>query len=334
MKGDAIVTLKQIRRQLFASILSVSVAFVALVSSTYAWYVSNNSVDATTSTIAAKTDNFVLQIAKLADGAQHGSNESLVASSVGHKISPSSTNDLQTWYASLSWGQDGKVHSYMQVDVAADGEYTTDTTGTYTISPAGYAYIKSEYIIYTVTRTGTCDAYLAANVDSEGNAIPAIQVTASGSPTSDVIPKSLRVGITIQDLNGTEPYGNEQLVLVYAPYNETGKGNDATAIDGWTYVKDSTNLALVTYPHIYGTNYVWEDSGGHQHDYSAHKTDAGFEPSATIATKIASGVDYDGKIMRVYIWIEGTDEQCVNNSNEEDPSAYNVTVSLAGVTGS
>ena len=50
------MAVKQLKKQLIASILSVAVAFVALASSTYAWYVSNNTVDATTSTIAAKTD--------------------------------------------------------------------------------------------------------------------------------------------------------------------------------------------------------------------------------------------------------------------------------------
>ena len=99
------MAVKQLKKQLIASILSVAVAFVALASSTYAWYVSNNTVDATTSTIAAKTDNFVLQVAKLTEGAQHGTNQSLVASSIGHKISPSSTNDLKDWYASLTWGR-------------------------------------------------------------------------------------------------------------------------------------------------------------------------------------------------------------------------------------
>ena len=136
------MAVKQLKKQLIASILSVAVAFVALASSTYAWYVSNNTVDATTSTIAAKTDNFVLQVAKLTEGAQHGTNQSLVASSIGHKISPSSTNDLKDWYASLTWGQDGLVHSYMQADVNETGEYTRDKTGTYTIAPARYAFIK------------------------------------------------------------------------------------------------------------------------------------------------------------------------------------------------
>lgn len=320
------MAVKQLKRKLIASILSVFVAFVALASSTYAWYVSNNKVDATTSTISAKTDNFVLQIATLQDGAQHGDNQSLVASSVGHKISPSSTNDLKDWYVSLTWGQDGLVHSYMQADVDETGEYTRDITGTYSISPARYAFIKSEYVIYTVTQTGICDVYLAAD-----GTTPAVQVTASGSPTSDVIPKSLRVGITIQDLNGTTPVGDEELVLVYAPYNETGKGNDNTGINGWTYVADTANLAPVTYPHVYGTNYIWTDTTSVQHNFAAQKNGSIYEAPTSNAATIASDVDYDGKIMRVYIWIEGTDEQCVNNSSEEDTSIYNVTVSLAGV---
>lgn len=321
------MAVKQLKRQLIASILSVSVAFVALASSTYAWYVSNNNVNATSSTIAAKTDNFVLQIATLQDGAQHGDSQaSLVASSTGHKISPSSTNDLENWYASLTWGQDGLVHSYMQVDVDETGKYTRDINGTYSVNPARYAFIKSEYVIYTVTQTGTCDVYLAADGDT-----PAVQVTASGSSTSDVIPKSLRVGITIQDLDGTTPTGDEELVLVYAPYDETGKGNDKTGIDGWTYVADTVNLAPVTYPHVYGTNYIWTDSSSVQHNYAAQKNGSVYEAPTSNAATVASDVDYDGKILRVYIWIEGTDEQCVNNSSEEDTSVYNVTVSLAGV---
>ena len=317
---------KQLKRLLITSILSVFVAFAALVSSTYAWYVSNNKVDATSSTISAKTDNFVLQIATLEAGAQHGNNQSLVASSVGHKISPSSTNDLKDWFVSLSWGQDGLVHSYMQADVDAAGKYTRDKTGAYTINPARYAFIKSEYVIYTVTQTGSCDVYLAAEND-----VPAVQVTAEGTTTSDVIPKSLRVGITIQDLDGTTPTGNEQLVLVYAPYNETGMGNDKTGINGWTYVANADSLAPVTYPHVYGTNYVWTDSGNAQHNFAARKNGIVYEAPTSNAATIATGVDYDGKILRVYMWIEGTDEQCVNNSNEEDSSTFRVTVSLAGV---
>lgn len=315
-----------LRRQLIIAVLSLLVAFVALFAATYAWFVSNNSVEADTSTISAKTDNFVLQVATLSDGSQHGANQSLVASTVGHKISPSSTNNLKDWYVSLGWGQDGKVNSYMQADANDAGEYTKDKTGAYIINPARYAFIKSEYIIYTVNQTNYCDVYLAND-----SSTPAVQVTASGSGTSDVIPKSLRVGITIQDLEGTTPTGDERLAVVYAPYNETGKGNDRNGINGWTYVKDTSSLAPVTYPHVYGTYYQWTDSSGAIHDFGAEKVGMNYEAPSSNKEPIARNVDYDGVIMRVYIWIEGTDEQCVNNSNQEDPSTYNVTVSLAGV---
>lgn len=317
----------QLKRKLIMAVISVCIAFVALTSSTYAWFIANNQVKATSATISAKTDSFVLQIAKLSEGAQRGSNQSLVASSSGHKISPSSTNNLKDWYASLTWGQDGLVHSYMKVAVDGSGMYTQDTTGTYLVSPARYAFIKSEYILYTVNQTGICDVYLAAD-----GSTPAVQVTASGTPVSNIIPQSLRVGITIQDLDGTTPSGNENLVVVYAPYNETGKGNDKTGADGWTYVKDTTSLAPVTYPHIYGTHYSWTDSTNTVHNYAA-SSDGGmsYVPPATNQHPIAGNVDFDGVIMRVYIWLEGTDEQCINNSTEEDTSTFNVNISLAGV---
>lgn len=308
----------KLKKELAIAALMVMVSLVALSSATYAWYVANTTVNATTSTISAKANNFVLQIAKLSEGAQHGDNQSLIASTVGHTISPSSTNDLKNWYICQGWGQNGKVQTYTKPTIESDGQYTIGTER--------YAYIKSEYVLYTVTETGLCDVYLDG-----GELSGAIQVTAQGSPTSTVIPDSMRVGITIQDLEGTAPTGTEKLVLVYAPKNETGKGNDETAIDGWTYVKDENTLASVTYPHIYEKTYTWTDSDNKVHDYAAVKSGESYVAPATNADTIASDVDYDGVIMRVYIWLEGTDEQCVNNSNEDDPSTYNVTVSLAGV---
>ncbi|MCH4280379.1 hypothetical protein LQE94_10165 [Mediterraneibacter sp. NSJ-151] len=312
-------SVKRLKRQLIVAASGAFLSAFALTSATYAWYVSNNTVQATTSTISAKANSFVLQIAKLSEGAQYGDNQSLVSITDGHRISPSSTNDVKNWYTCLGWGQDGKVHSYeKRDDLDANGKYTVDTDH--------YAYIKSEYILYTITETGLCDVYLNGSEPSG-----AIQVTPNGTSTSDVIPDSMRVGITIQNLNGTTPIGNEELVLVYAPKNETGKGNDATAIDGWTYVKDATTLALVSYPHVYENTYTWIDSNSLQHDYAATKVGDNYMAPTTNASPLVTDVDYDGVIMRVYVWLEGTDADCVNNSNEDDPSTYNVTLSLAGV---
>ena len=49
--------ISQLKRQLFGAILSVAVSFVALSSSTYAWYVSNKTVQGNTSTISAQADS-------------------------------------------------------------------------------------------------------------------------------------------------------------------------------------------------------------------------------------------------------------------------------------
>ena len=39
-----------------------------------------------------------------------------------------------------------------------------------------------------------------------------------------------------------------------------------------------------------------------------------------------------GVKMRVYIWMEGTDADCINNEAAEDPATYNVNVKLAGIS--
>lgn len=47
---------------------------------------------------------------------------------------------------------------------------------------------------------------------------------------------------------------------------------------------------------------------------------------------IAEKVDYNGTIIHVYIWMEGTDADCVNGKAiENDITTYDVTVKLAGV---
>ena len=64
--------IQQLKRELATAGLSVVVTAVALSSATYAWFVTNNKVEGTTSTISATTNGFILQIGELSKGAQHG----------------------------------------------------------------------------------------------------------------------------------------------------------------------------------------------------------------------------------------------------------------------
>ena len=61
------ISVKALKKQLAAAIAMVCVAAVALGSSTYAWFVSNNQVTATTSTISAQSNAPFLKIANKAD---------------------------------------------------------------------------------------------------------------------------------------------------------------------------------------------------------------------------------------------------------------------------
>ncbi len=309
-------SVKQLKKQLMGAACAVLMSAVALSSATYAWYVANNTVKATSSTISATTNGFILQIDELKNGAQHGGEQTSLAAAIqGGKITPSSTDDLKNWFVCQGWGSDGRVTSYSQIKFKQDGKPGEYEAG----GETHYAYLKSEFIVYTITESGIADVYL------EGSDGEPVVVTAHGAPTTDTIPNSLRVGITTQaiDANGNLT-GDEALKVVYAPaaVSPTDKGNDKNAIAGWSCVKDAVNGPQTpSYQHIENGNCVGWLANKVGDDY---QVDAGTH-------KIASRVGYDGIAVRIYIWMEGTDADCVNNAAAEDLATYDVTVKLAGV---
>ena len=315
--------LKKLKRELIGAAVSLMVSAVALSSATFAWYVTNNTVQATTTTISATTNGFILQIAKAEDGAQHGGNQmSLAASTVGGGITPSSTNDLKEWYICRGWDSAGKVTTYTKPTFATG---TGAKPGQYEAGgEIHYAYIRSEYILYTITESGLADVYLDA---SDGSPI-AVSVDNGKTATSTTIPDSMRIALTTQplDTDGKTPTGDEKLRVVYAPKAVSGSGNDSQAIDGkWTYISVD-KPAEVTYRHIHETTYT--DQNGK--NWAATKSGEDYTVSEG-SEAIATNVGYNGIMLRVYIWMEGTDADCVNNAAAEDEATYSVTLKLAGV---
>lgn len=312
---------KSLKTQLVTAAVSVVLSAFALSAATYAWYVANTKVSATTSTISATTNGFILQIDELKNGAQHGGEQkSLEAQTTGATLSPSSTDDLKNWYVCNGWNNQGLVTDYSKpsFSTAADA-----LPGEYEVAGKKYnAYIQSDYIVYTITDTGTADVYLDAS-DGEPVTIEAV-----GGVESETMVGSLRVAITTQAIadDGKSVTGEENLRVVYAMSDETGMGNDENAIAGWTSIQNKggiPTLAKATYPHIFaGGTAGWVASKGDGGDYSVVE---GTKP-------IAKGVGYKGVAVHVYIWMEGTDADCVNGKSIEDsPTTYNVSVKLAGV---
>ena len=317
----------KLKLRLLASILSVFVSGISLTSATYAWYVANNDVTAETSSIMAQANGFMLQIVNLGDPLDHGSDTALVAAVAGHKISPASTDDTKLWWVPDKWTTELNVETY-QIPTWDTDKNGKTLYGQYTVGDETYyAYAVGAYVLYTLTNTGTCDVYLDGS-DPNG----AIQVTLNGgsAPVNNRVAASLRVGITIDD--GTS---GEKLVLVYSPKNEdvNSHGNDVNSTNGWSVVNNSSSTRVPSYPYVYEKTYTWRDSSGTQYNFAATKDGFRYVPPTGNPRKIASNVDYDGStIMRVYIWMEGTDADCISSIVDGDDRQFSVSVHLAGVS--
>lgn len=308
------MSIADMKKSLIIAALSVVVAAVALGSATYAWFVTNSIVKANTSTISAQANGMVLQIVA-GNTPDHGSDTSTIASGLGHEVSPSSTNDIKNWYVPASWkGADVSTYSKPQLD--ASGAYTDQSEKSY------FAYTVSEYTLYTVNNTGIADVYL-----DNSSANGPITITASNGATDawfNKIKGSLRVGIVIGD----------ELKVVYAPVEPSriDQGNDVNATIGWSCVDASLDKTVApTYRHVFGNSLIDQDGG----NWGATKEGEGYvEPSGNNPQKIAENVDYNGVSMKVYIWMEGTDSDCVNMSGletgVENPS-FDVSLSLVGI---
>lgn len=306
-------SVKRLKIQLIGAALTVVVSAVALSATTYAWFVTNSRVHATTSTISAQANGMVLQIAKGPNVNHDGSDKQTTASSVGHEISPSSTNDAKSWFVPKTWSGTN-VSGYQKVTVDGTGKYTlTSGSGSY------YAYVAADYTLYTVTNTGIADVYL--------DGTNPVAIKPSDDATTEWFNKiegSLRVGIVI----------NDELKVVYAPVepSTTEHGNDVSSTTGWSCVAaEGTATKAPTYAHVAGANLVDQNGG----DWAATGSGGSyFKPVGTNPQAIARNVDYNGTNMKVVIWMEGTDSDCQNWSEQGKNTiapTFDVTVSLVGI---
>ena len=316
------MNVKKMKMQLIATAASVLISGIALSSVTYAWYVANTTVTGQTGTVSAMTNGMMLQIAA-GTTPDHGKDSETIAfdSTKGHEISPSSTDDIKTWYKPAAWTDGAMVSEYSTIDFtdAAIGEYKLSESSDKVL----YAYNVSTYTLYTVQATGIADVYLDGSQTGG-----AITVTSNGQPLDDKVAKSMRIGISTVDKNG-----NETLRFVYAPSEPTGYGNDIysknNAITGWITVANETSTKNATYSHIYAKNYIDQNAK----NWAASKDGKSFIKPSSNASPIATGIDYNGIIMKVYVWLEGTDSDCVNTAADtvNEDLSYDVTIHMVGV---
>lgn len=154
------MSIKKLRNQLFAAIAMVLVASIALGSSTYAWFVSNNSVTATTTSIYAQSNSAYLLISNKANGSTTEAPGSLTATNADGSVAlypatwtnnaavkvDDTTNTGASWLFATGYAKDAN-----KPDINDDGLFAIKAADKTTGSPEAavdskYAYLNSFYV--------------------------------------------------------------------------------------------------------------------------------------------------------------------------------------------
>ena len=185
-------SVNSLKRQMTAAIAMVLVAGIALASATYAWFVTNNKVDATTTNISAQSNAAFMTIENGATGAKDSDKTSV----------------------STKLGKDTKLYP------ATFGEETGATKGKFM---TGYGTdldnggLKSE--LKLVSTNGTPDEANTAkyalkeqfNISSKGQDLSDLKVesieTATDAATDQLLKTALRVLVTNSDASKWVVYG-------------------------------------------------------------------------------------------------------------------------------
>ena len=209
----------------------VCVAAVALGASTYAWFVTNNKVDATTSTISAQSNAAFMTIANGTTGANGVDTTSVTTTVTTKSLYPATFGEetgatkgkFMTGYGTTL--ENGALNSTLKL--IGTGE---NPTGTYAEATAAEYALQQDF-----------------NISSKGQNLTGLSIekveNAEGSTSNSDLAKALRVLVTNAD--GT----------VWAVYGQ--KADTATEDGGTTVVTDyelklssDTNNAAVTFGDI------------------------------------------------------------------------------------
>ena len=185
-------SINSLKKQLVAAVAMVCVSAVALGSSTYAWFVANNKVQATGMTVQAQSEGGIVI-----------SNESKtdwkISASASHQektqLIPTSTADTKNWYHNVS-DDAGSAKAGQTASTYTKLNLTTDNNGVGKDNANKQYYLLNKFYIKSS----------AEAVDS--GKIYIQKVTASGVAASAKLDASLRVAIVMGDK-----------AYIYAPVN-------------------------------------------------------------------------------------------------------------------
>ena len=182
---------KALKKQLGAAIAMVVVAAIALGSATYAWFVSNNSVTANTSTVSAKSNSAYLVIANAA--AKTGDDSTKVTTKSSTTSADASETSANVSLYPATWD-----NTFTAVKGSTKADSTTN--GVYQFESA-YAKSKSEA---TEKDNKSSRFAIGSFTDAKDNAYAYLNTFYIGTGTYDGIFKNLKVtGFEVSNTSGT-----------------------------------------------------------------------------------------------------------------------------------
>lgn len=228
---------KALKKQMGAAIAMVLVAAVALGSATFAWFVTNNKVDATTSTISAQSNAAFMTIANGTTGANAVDTTSVKTEVATKPLYPATYGEQDatkkgTWMTGFGTTLDDGTLSGLLVECKDPNG--TAAAGTTAAALAGDYILQQDY-----------------NISSKGQNLTGLQVekvaVAKDSTSGSELAKALRVLVTNADGTAWVVYGQKTDSAEYECKLSSDAGNAATVSLGDITAKNDTAVHVYLY---------------------------------------------------------------------------------------
>lgn len=205
------MTTKALKKQLMAAIAMVMVAAIAVGSSTFAWFVSNNTVEATTSKISAQSNAPFLKI-----------DETSITTNSGTSVSFGSTADKALYPAQVVKNTDN-TPLFKSAYASAANAATELTNSRYDVGNAETA-VTGEFAIKESFKIGTADAKAGSFKDLK---VSKVELTSSGT---DGLEAALSVLVVCGNNWAVYKASNDGTVLTKYKDNVDATGNNTDGV--------------------------------------------------------------------------------------------------------
>ena len=229
---------KALKKQMGAAIAMVLVAAIALGSATFAWFVTNNEVKATTSTISAQSNAAFMTIEKGTTGAKN-TNQSEVTTDVKTKALYPATFGEET-KATLGKFSTGYGSGVSDSTLKGDLHLCSDPTSANAEAGSAAAAVNGHFALQQ-----------DYNISTRGQKLTALQIKEVTGETNDSgLKTAQRILVTNNDGTKWEVWGLNTAGNAYERKLSSNQSSSADAADKVTFA-DSITSDSETVVHVY-----------------------------------------------------------------------------------